>query len=59
MKTSARNQFAGTVSAVRSGAVNDEIELEEAGTREGRQGHCPLQGIERDHRRGDLSVHPG
>lgn len=31
MKTSARNQFAGTVSAVRTGAVNDEIELEVAG----------------------------
>ncbi|MCV2348673.1 TOBE domain-containing protein [Paucibacter sp. Y2R2-4] len=28
MKTSARNQFAGTVSAIRPGAVNDEIELE-------------------------------
>ena len=28
MKTSARNQFAGTVSAIRSGAVNDEIEVE-------------------------------
>ncbi len=27
MKTSARNQFAGTVSAVRAGAINDEIEL--------------------------------
>ena len=27
MKTSARNQFAGTVHAVRAGAVNDEIEL--------------------------------
>ena len=27
MKTSARNQFAGTVHAVRGGAVNDEIEL--------------------------------
>ncbi|MEO8805052.1 MAG: TOBE domain-containing protein [Burkholderiaceae bacterium] len=27
MKTSARNQFAGTVHAVRSGAINDEIEL--------------------------------
>ncbi len=27
MKTSARNQFLGTVSAVRSGAVNDEVEL--------------------------------
>lgn len=27
MKTSARNQFAGTVSAVRDGAINDEIEL--------------------------------
>ena len=27
MKTSARNQFVGTVSAVRSGAVNDEVEL--------------------------------
>lgn len=27
MKTSARNQFAGKVSAVRRGAVNDEIEL--------------------------------
>jgi molybdate transport system regulatory protein len=27
MKTSARNQFAGTVHAIRSGAVNDEIEL--------------------------------
>lgn len=27
MKTSARNQFVGTVTSVRSGAVNDEIEL--------------------------------
>jgi molybdate transport system regulatory protein len=27
LKTSARNQFAGTVTAVRSGAVNDEVEL--------------------------------
>ncbi len=27
MKTSARNQFAGVVSAVKTGAVNDEIEL--------------------------------
>ncbi|MBB4845676.1 molybdate transport system regulatory protein [Paucibacter oligotrophus] len=27
MKTSARNQFAGTISALRTGAVNDEIEL--------------------------------
>jgi len=27
MKTSARNQFVGTVTTVRSGAVNDEIEL--------------------------------
>ncbi len=27
MKTSARNQFAGTVHAVREGAINDEIEL--------------------------------
>ena len=27
MRTSARNQFAGTVHAVRSGAINDEIEL--------------------------------
>lgn len=28
MKTSARNQFLGTVSAVHGGAVNDEVELE-------------------------------
>ena len=27
MKTSARNQFAGTISAIRAGAINDEIEL--------------------------------
>ena len=27
MKTSARNQFSGTVTAVRAGAVNDEVEL--------------------------------
>jgi molybdate transport system regulatory protein len=27
MKTSARNQFVGTVTAVRAGAVNDEVEL--------------------------------
>jgi molybdate transport system regulatory protein len=27
MKTSARNQYVGTVTAVRSGAVNDEVEL--------------------------------
>ena len=31
MKTSARNQFAGTVCAVRTGAVNDEIELQVIG----------------------------
>jgi molybdate transport system regulatory protein len=31
MKTSARNQFAGTVRTVRSGAINDEIELEAIG----------------------------
>jgi molybdate transport system regulatory protein len=31
MKTSARNQFVGTVTAVRSGAVNDEVELTLAG----------------------------
>ena len=31
MKTSARNQLAGTVAAVRPGAVNDEVELALAG----------------------------
>ena len=31
MKTSARNQFFGTVTRVRAGAVNDEIELDIAG----------------------------
>ncbi len=31
MKTSARNQFAGKVSAIRAGAINDEVELEVAG----------------------------
>lgn len=31
MKTSARNQFAGTVHAVRGGAINDEIDLEVIG----------------------------
>ena len=31
MKTSARNQFAGTVHALRSGAINDEIELKVIG----------------------------
>ena len=31
LKTSARNQFSGTVSAVRAGAVNDEVELTLAG----------------------------
>ena len=31
MKTSARNQFNGTVTAVRAGAVNDEVELTLAG----------------------------
>ena len=31
MKTSARNQFAGTVRQVRAGAINDEIELEVIG----------------------------
>ncbi|KQW35611.1 TOBE domain-containing protein [Rhizobacter sp. Root404] len=31
MKTSARNQFAGVVRAVRSGAINDEIELQVIG----------------------------
>jgi molybdate transport system regulatory protein len=31
MKTSARNQFYGKVSSVKSGAVNDEIEIELAG----------------------------
>jgi molybdate transport system regulatory protein len=31
MKTSARNQFSGTVTAVKSGAINDEIEIDVAG----------------------------
>jgi len=31
MKTSARNQFAGVVKVVRSGAINDEVELEVIG----------------------------
>jgi molybdate transport system regulatory protein len=31
MKTSARNQFFGTISSVKAGAVNDEIELDIAG----------------------------
>jgi molybdate transport system regulatory protein len=31
LKTSARNQFVGTVSSVRAGAVNDEVELTLAG----------------------------
>ncbi len=31
MKTSARNNFAGSVAAIRAGAINDEIELEIAG----------------------------
>lgn len=31
MKTSARNQFTGTVTAIRTGAVNDEVELTLAG----------------------------
>ena len=31
MKTSARNQFAGTVHALRGGAINDEIELKVIG----------------------------
>jgi molybdate transport system regulatory protein len=31
MKTSARNQFSGTVRAIRDGAINDEIEIEAAG----------------------------
>jgi molybdate transport system ATP-binding protein len=33
MRSSARNQFVGTISAVRPGAVNDEIELSVAGGR--------------------------
>ena len=28
MKTSARNHFAGTVTSIRAGAINDEIEIE-------------------------------
>ncbi len=31
MKTSARNQFLGTISGVREGAINDEVELTTAG----------------------------
>lgn len=30
MKSSARNQFSGVVTAVRSGAINDEVEIEVA-----------------------------
>lgn len=33
MKTSARNHFVGKISAIKQGAVNDEIELEIAGGR--------------------------
>ena len=31
MKTSARNQFLGKVTAIKKGAVNDEVDLEIAG----------------------------
>ncbi len=31
MKTSARNQFLGTITTVREGAINDEVELTTAG----------------------------
>ena len=31
MHTSARNQFSGTITAIQTGAVNDEVELTLAG----------------------------
>ena len=38
MKTSARNQFVGTVTSLRSGAVNDEVEITAAQRRAHRRG---------------------
>jgi len=52
MKTSARNQFAGTVHAVRSGAINDEIELKVIG------GLHIVATITRESRN-DLGLEPG
>jgi molybdate transport system regulatory protein len=54
MKTSARNQFLGTVTQVKTGAVNDEVELEIAGgetlvaivTRESTESLCLKPGTE-------------
>lgn len=52
MKTSARNQFSGTVSLVKTGAVNDEIEIDIAG------GH-KIVAIVTSESTGSLGLKPG
>ena len=52
MKTSARNQFLGTVSAVRDGAINDEIVLATAG------GQHIVANVTRESRH-ELKLEPG
>lgn len=52
MKTSARNQFAGTVAALRPGAVNDEVELAVIG------GHRIVATVTRESRE-TLGLAPG
>lgn len=52
LRTSARNQFAGTVVSIHEGAVNDEVELEVAG------GARLVAAVTRDSRE-DLALHVG
>lgn len=61
VKTSARNQWVGTVDAIRAGAVNDEVEVRLVGAADGRDGpgSTPLTAVITRESTQALGLQPG